>query len=207
MDYIISRFIWFLALMPALTLHEFAHAYAAVRAGDPTPKMAGRVTLNPLAHLDPIGTLAILFLPIGWARPVPVNPMNFRRPRRDDIVVSAVGPLSNIAQAVFWGVVLRVLVAVAPEAAFGTAGTFLFIMVMLNLILAGFNLVPLGPLDGHHIMQNLLPYPHSERYRMFNRQYGMIALFGALILLSYTGFFESVVGGLQSVLIGLLFRL
>ncbi len=182
-----------LALLPALTLHEFAHAYYATQAGDSTPSQAGRVTLNPLAHLDPIGTLAILFLPIGWAKPVPVNPMNFKNPGRDDIIVSAAGPLSNIFQAVFWAIIIRILSLTAPGVIWNSEGSatvvsgFLSFMILLNFALAIFNMIPLGPLDGHHIVQNSLSYPQSEQYRRFNRQYGMVALIGVLIIGSMTG--------------------
>jgi len=115
----VSAIIRLIALLPALTLHEFAHAYAATRAGDPTPAAHGRVTLNPLAHLDPIGTLMILFAPIGWAKPVPINPYNFRHPARDIVRTSAAGPLSNVAQGLFWALVLRGLFAFAPGAVVG----------------------------------------------------------------------------------------
>lgn len=177
-----------LALLPALTLHEFAHAYSAYKCGDPTPQMHGRVTLNPLAHLDPIGTLAILFLPIGWAKPVPINPANFRHPSRDIITTSAAGPLSNVAQGIFWALVIRALALFYPAALTGGSllGGFLALMVVLNLILALFNLIPLGVLDGHHILEHALPYELASKYRRFNSRYGMFALL-LLILLSFVG--------------------
>ncbi len=188
MDFLLSRIIRLLALLPALTLHEFAHGYAAYIAGDPTAKMAGRLTLNPIPHLDPIGTIAILFFPIGWARPVPVNPMNFRNPGRDDILVSAFGPLSNIVQGIFWSIVVRVLFVTVPEAiwtpetGYTLIAGFLAFMILINFALAIFNLLPIGPLDGHHIMQNVLPYPQSEKYRMFNQRYGIIVLLAIVFL-------------------------
>ncbi len=180
-----------LALLPALTLHEFAHAYTATRAGDPTPSAAGRVTLNPLSHLDPIGTLAIIFLPIGWAKPVPVNPANFRNPGRDDIIVSASGAVSNIAQAIFWALSIRLLGILAPgviisQGNYTLVAGFLSFMILINVALAIFNLLPVGPLDGHHILANLLPFPQSQNYLLFNRQYGMLMLIGILFLGSMT---------------------
>jgi len=180
-----------LALIPALTVHEFCHAYFAMRAGDPTPAAHGRVTLNPLAHLDPIGTICILFAPIGWAKPVPINPANFRHPSRDIVVTSAAGPLSNIAQVVVWALVLRFLIAVAPSAVYTQDGAtllagFLGLMVYLNFILAIFNLIPLGPLDGHHIAEYTLPYRQAMVYRQFNQRYGYMALILGLILLFTT---------------------
>ncbi|MFO8006612.1 MAG: site-2 protease family protein [Candidatus Brocadiia bacterium] len=176
----------FLALLPALVGHEFAHAWSADRLGDPTPRMQGRLTLNPLAHLDPLGTLMILFAPIGWAKPVQVNPLNFRDPARGMMLSTACGPGSNLAQGLVVGLALRGLLAYLPVQ--NVQGNplvgYLAILVMINFVLAVFNLIPLGPLDGHHIMEYYLPYPANESYRRFNHQYGMFILFG-LILASF----------------------
>lgn len=175
----------FIALLPALTLHEFAHAYSAHRAGDPTPAAHGRLTLNPLAHLDPIGTLMVLFVGIGWAKPVPINPANFRHPSRDIIVTSAAGPLSNIAQGIVWGLMIRVVWMLNPSMISGSLlGQVLVMMTFINFLLALFNLIPLGPLDGHHILEYMLPYESAAKYRRFNRQYGSALLLG-LVLLSF----------------------
>ncbi|MFW6457114.1 MAG: site-2 protease family protein [Planctomycetota bacterium] len=184
-DFIMAGVVRLFALLPALTFHEFAHAWSADRAGDPTPRARGRLTLNPVAHLDPIGTLAILFLPIGWAKPVPINPSNFRNPQQDAIWTSAMGPMANLAQGVFLCIVFRLLLIFAPGVV-GTlreptvAGGFLGFMTFLNFILALFNLIPLGVLDGHHILENALPYPASAQYSRFNRQYGMAVLLGVM---------------------------
>ena len=181
-DWIYIRLIRLLALLPALTFHEFAHAYCAHRCGDPTPAAHGRVTLNPLAHLDPMGTLMILFAPIGWAKPVPINPANFRHPSRDIILTSAVGPLSNLAQGVVWCMVIRVLLALRIYNEFAIG--ILAMMVLINFCLCIFNLIPLGPLDGHHILEYKLPYTMALKYRAWNRQYGFAVLFG-LIFVSF----------------------
>jgi len=169
-----------MALVPALVLHEFAHGYSAYRMGDPTPKAQGRLTLNPLAHLDPIGTLMIIFAPIGWAKPVQVNPYNFRDPAKGMMISTACGPLSNIAQAIFWGLILRVLIVANMDNLEFLEGNilvaFLAMAVLINFVLALFNLIPLGPLDGHHILQYFLPYRRQVEYTHFNRQYGMIML-------------------------------
>jgi len=174
----------FLALLPALTLHEFAHAYSSHLLGDPTPQAHGRVTLNPLAHLDPIGTLMILFGPIGWAKPVPIDPTHYRYPSRDIVITSAVGPLSNLVQGVFWGLVYRVVAAVNPTVLTGGSllEYFLFMIVTINFALAFFNLIPLGVLDGHHILEYKLPYDDAVKYRRFNHQYGMFILMAVIFL-------------------------
>ena len=175
----------FLALLPALTLHEFAHAYSAHKMGDPTPRLAGRVTLNPLAHLDPVGTLMILFAPIGWAKPVPINPMNFRDPVRGTLITSACGPASNIVQGIFWALVLRTVMALSPQSLLYPTFSvqLLAMMALINFVLAFFNLIPLGPLDGHHVLAALLPPQARWKYEQFNR-YGFAILMG-LILFSF----------------------
>jgi Zn-dependent protease len=176
----------FFALLPALVGHEFAHAYSAWKFGDPTPRLDGRVTLNPLAHLDPIGTLMILFGPIGWAKPVRVNPYNMRQPARHLMLSTAFGPLSNVVQGCAWGLVLRLVYTTrAGGLHFASAAAqFLVMVTLINFALACFNLVPLGPLDGHEILTYFLPYPQKVAYHRFNSRYGMAVLIG-LIMFSY----------------------
>ncbi|MCK4282975.1 MAG: site-2 protease family protein [Candidatus Brocadiae bacterium] len=171
-------------ILPALTIHEFAHAYSADKMGDPTARLMGRMTLNPLAHIDPIGTILVpIFFRFGWAKPVPVNPMNFRNPRRGSLITSAAGPAANVMLALVIGIGLRITIALAPTGwALGNQTvSVLFMWTYVNLILAIFNLIPLGPLDGHHIVEALLPYHQLQRYRSFNR-YGMFILFGVMFL-------------------------
>ncbi len=169
-----------LALIPALVGHEFAHGYSAFRLGDPTPKLQGRLTLNPIAHLDILGTLMILFGPIGWAKPVQVNPYNFRDPAKGMVISTACGPLSNIAQGLVVGLALRVALVFASPAGNLLIG-YLAFLVLINFVLAFFNLIPLGPLDGHHILEYFLPYHMKQSYRNFNR-YGMFILLGLIVL-------------------------
>ncbi len=159
------------ALLLALTVHEFAHAYSAYRLGDPTAFRLGRCTLNPLAHLDPLGAICLLFAPIGWAKPVPVNPLNFDNPGRDDIIVSISGPLSNLAQAFLFSVVLRGVIAAELSIkaaggpyAFSALFVFCYVAVLMNCGLAVFNLIPLYPLDGFHVFGNLAKGPSRERF-------------------------------------------
>jgi len=173
----------FAALLPALTLHEFAHAYSADKLGDPTARLAGRVSLNPLAHLDPIGTLMILFGPIGWARPVPINPYNFRNPAKGMLISSASGPASNFVQGIFWGLILRGLLTFFPSVAVQAPllVEFLLWVTLINFVLALFNLLPLGPLDGHHILSYFLSPRARMKYERFN-QYGFVILIGLIFL-------------------------
>lgn len=152
-------------LVPALlavTLHEVAHGYAAERFGDPTARLLGRLTLNPLRHLDPIGTLALLFFGFGWARPVPVNFRNLRRLRQDMIMVATAGPFANFAMALLSALLLRSLPAGgASDAALLIVAEPLALMaafsLYINVILGTFNLLPIPPLDGGRILTGLLP--------------------------------------------------
>jgi len=163
------------AFLAALTIHEFAHALASDHLGDPTPRLLGRLTLNPLAHLDPIGTLMILFAPFGWAKPVPFDPFNLRNPRRDSAIISFAGPCANLILAILASVILRVF----PALSFGMLspiGILLSAIIILNVNLALFNLIPIHPLDGFHIVQGLL----SERAA---RQWAQLEGLGFVMLL------------------------
>jgi len=174
-----------LVFLPALTFHEFSHAFVANRMGDPTARMMGRMTLNPIPHIDPIGTLILpILVGFGWAKPVPINPRNFRDPARGSLLCSAAGPGSNLLMAVVLGLLVRLIVGVVPDATVGQGGLFIEYMVhltMISVLLALFNLIPLGPLDGHHIVEALLPYRQLVAYRQFNR-YGFIIVLAVIFL-------------------------
>ncbi len=144
------------AILLALTVHEFAHGWVAYRKGDNTAQLSGRLTFNPLKHLDIIGTIMLLFGPFGWAKPVPVNPLNLANPRKDMVWVALAGPMSNIILAVVMGLILRGLFY--AQVPLGQSATLLFyISIQINLGLALFNLLPIPPLDGYNITLGLLP--------------------------------------------------
>lgn len=170
----------------AIALHEFGHAYMAVACGDPTPRAEGRVTLNPLAHLDPLGTIGIFFLGFGWGKPVMVQPANFRDRRWDDVKVAAAGPAMNFFQALFFGVLYRSFRQLGIES---DAALLIFqIGMVTNIGLMVFNLIPVGPLDGATVIRGFLPPRTAYQFQMFNQQWGMLAFF-ALILTGAVGLF------------------
>ena len=152
----------FLAIVIAFTVHEYAHARWAYRFGDPTAYKLGRVTLNPMPHVSLLGLLFIMLLGFGWARPVPVNRSNFKRPRLMSIVVSAVGPLSNLISAVVAALLAYAIFSTGAldgtsNGLYRAVGLIFFYLVHMNLLLFIFNLIPLPPLDGYRIVEDLAP--------------------------------------------------
>lgn len=171
----------------SVIIHEVAHGYVALRKGDPTAKYSGRLTLNPLPHIDIFGTIILpLLLIIGhsrvliaWAKPVPINPYNFRDPKRDMMIVGAAGPISNIGIAVALSILFRLGLA------YTFVGQFLAFGIAINLILALFNLVPIPPLDGSRIVQGFLSHEAAAKYMMLER-FGFLIIF----FLLYAGLFK-----------------
>jgi Zn-dependent protease len=160
------KLISFLVICLSIAIHEFAHAKFADLAGDDTPRMLGRVTLNPLKHLDPMGTLFMAItvfsgFGIGWGKPVPMRPERMKNPRWDHFAAVAAGPISNLLQACLYAVILRVVLMAGPQS-FPLLVMFCLIGVIINVSLFLFNLIPLGPLDGHWLIGLLMP----EKYRL-----------------------------------------
>lgn len=196
-----------IALVPAIILHEYAHGWTAYRLGDPTAKLSGRLTLNPISHIDPVGSVILpgilifsyfagfthhLFL-FGWAKPVPVNFLKLRNPRRDMMIVAAAGPFINIIIAVILAQMARM-----PVTADSPFLNVLLWAVELNLTLAVFNMIPIPPLDGSRIVTGLLPGPMAVIYNQFER-YGIILVL-ILLQLGLLSFIRPIVDFLSSLI-------
>ncbi len=184
---------WIVPILIAITFHEAAHAYAAWRLGDDTAFRLGRVTFNPLKHIDPFGTIllpALLFLTkapflFGWAKPVPVAFQRLNRPRRDMAIVALAGPVTNLILA-FASALLFHLVRVMPQAATPWLAQTLSQSILLNLVLAIFNMIPVPPLDGSRIFLSLLPGAAARQYAKLER-FGFLILLGIIFLLPVLG--------------------
>lgn len=168
---------WLVGLVAAISIHEFSHALVADRLGDPTPRIQGRLTLNPLAHLDPVGTIMLLLVRFGWGKPVQFDPYNLRNPRRDAALISIAGPISNLLLAAALSLLLR-LVFLIPA----VSSPLLLVLygllqpvIYMNVILAVFNLVPVHPLDGFKIVGGILPEEYARQWYELE-PYGMIFL-------------------------------
>jgi Zn-dependent protease len=177
-----------ITLVIAFTVHEYAHAWVATRLGDDTPRRSGRLTLNPLAHLDPLGSLLLVVAGFGWAKPVPVNPYAVRsRTAAGMMLVSAAGPFSNLLLALLAAIPLRAgLVAISSSSSglIPTAGSFLLEFIYINLILLFFNMIPIAPLDGEQVVMYFLP-PRLQAGFARLRPYGAMILLGLFFLGSF----------------------
>lgn len=185
---------WILAFVIAITVHEAAHAWMADRLGDPTARLMGRLSLNPLVHYDRVGTTMLLVLtilramgapviPFGWAKPVQYDPFNLQNPKRDSALISLAGPGSNLIIAVILALVIRIMQN--PFSPLSAYSYLLYPIIGLNVALAIFNLVPLHPLDGGKILVGLLPSKDSREADMFLKRYSTILLL--FIILPFVG--------------------
>jgi Zn-dependent protease len=166
--------IWIIALLTAITIHEFAHAWAADQLGDPTAKLLGRLTLNPLAHLDPIGTIAMLIFRFGWGKPVPVDPYNLKDPRKDSALISLAGPASNFILAILLSLILRFLPIINLNSPI--LNLVLTPIIIMCVMLGVFNLLPFHPLDGGKILIGILPEGLAQEWDGILSQYGFFLL-------------------------------
>lgn len=181
-----------IAFLFAISVHESAHAWMANRRGDPTARMLGRITLNPIKHIDPVGTVLLPLIAVighvpmlGWAKPTPVNPRNFKNPMLDDILTSVAGPVSNFIVAAAATLVLLVIKHISSPQSQSTMLPFnvlFYELLEINVVLAVFNLIPVPPLDGSHVLRHFLPAP-------ILRVYDTMGIMGLLILVYFGGSF------------------
>ena len=203
--------VWSLPVLFAITVHEVAHGWVAKRLGDPTAMMMGRLTLNPLKHIDPVGTVVVPIILLmlggfifGWAKPVPVTWRNLRNPKRDMAIVALAGPIANLLMALIWALVVKIGMLTIATAPFigqpliymGAAGIF------INVALMVLNLLPLPPLDGGRVVSGLLPGPLSYKYDKIE-PYGFFILLGLLA----TGILSSIMNPPMGALIDLIYTL
>ncbi|MEK7066847.1 MAG: site-2 protease family protein [Patescibacteria group bacterium] len=177
---------WILALLIAITTHEFAHGFAAYKLGDDTAEKAGRLTLNPLAHLDVVGTFMLVLVGFGWARPVPINPNLIGKGRLGQFIVASAGILTNFAIAIFCIIALKLLFGVEAVDAQNYLTKFFAFLSLINLSLFIFNFIPIAPLDGYHIFENIAPR-FFDRIAPFMEQYGFFILIAIVFMTNIVG--------------------
>ncbi|MFA5021193.1 MAG: site-2 protease family protein [Patescibacteria group bacterium] len=195
---------WIVAILVTLTIHEFSHALAAAYFGDQTAKKAGRLTLNPLVHIDPLGFMMLLFAGFGWAKPVPVNPYNFKNHRLAMGVVSLAGPLANLAAVIVFGLIFKFA---APFWGFDNLlPNFLYLLILVNVALFIFNLVPIPPLDGSKVLFSILPDKFNDFKEKFS-EYGPYILLILVVIDSFTniGIFSYLFTGIKDLTAWLFF--
>lgn len=200
--------VWILAFAITITIHEASHAWMADRLGDPTARLHGRLSLNPIKHYDPVGTTLLLALvimrsigipviPFGWAKPVPIDPYNLENPRKDSALISLAGPLVNMMLATAMAIVVRIF---PSDVIF----SLIYPVILLNVALAVFNLIPVHPLDGGKVLVGILPDRAARQYDYFLNRYGLMVLF-LLIFPIFGG--NSLISSVIDPVIGIILKL
>jgi len=176
-------FVAILGILLSISIHEFAHAYAAYLEGDNTAQQSGRLTFNPLAHIDFLGLALLVIAGFGWGKPVPINPHNLKHKRWGSALVSLAGPLSNLLLIIASGIILRVLLTITSISPDNLLISFLIIMIQINLVLMVFNLIPIPPLDGSKIFYSFLSYKRRN-IAIFLETYSLWLLLGLIIFIN-----------------------
>ncbi|MBI4067120.1 site-2 protease family protein [Candidatus Gottesmanbacteria bacterium] len=199
----LSFIIYIAALLVAITIHEFSHAYMADRLGDPTPKLMGRITFNPLAHLDVLGTLMLVLVGFGWGKPVQFDPFNLRHPKKDSALISLAGPASNLILASILSLILRVASPIGLISPISLIESILEPFIYLNVLLAIFNLIPIHPLDGFKVVGGLLPKHYYDSWVQLER-YGLLFLIILLFPIFGTSPIISIISPIVNLILGIL---
>lgn len=193
----------FIALTVSLTVHEFAHAWMADHLGDPTARLQGRLTLNPLVHFDPLGLAFILFVGFGWGKAVNFDPYNLKNPRKDAALISFAGPLSNLIIAIICSILIR-LITLVPVSTLSTIGyQLLSVILYWNIVIGVFNLLPVHPLDGFKIFGGILSEEKAHEWYQLQR-YGYLFLFLLIIPIGGSSLLSFIISPIVSLLNGLL---
>ncbi len=184
--------IYTVALLLAITIHEYCHARVADYLGDPTPRLQGRLSFNPLVHLDPVGTLLLFLFGFGWGKPVVFDPFNLKEPRKDSALISLAGPGSNLAMALLLSICLRLITFFDKSFISTIGGTIMIPLVVLNVVLGVFNLLPIAPLDGFKIVGGILSEEKAREWYQLER-YGIFFILLLLIPINGTSLLASII--------------
>jgi Zn-dependent protease len=189
MDWLMGTLMILPGIVIGLSFHEFAHAWVANKCGDPTPKYQDRITISPLAHIDPMGFVALIFIGFGWGKPVMINPNNFKKPRRDELLVALAGVTLNLILAFLFAGVLKLLYIFALEFMFTDPGMILkeiiISIVYINIVLMVFNLLPIPPLDGFNVITQIFNLRNTEfYYRVYDKGFFILMI---LVIFNITG--------------------
>lgn len=196
-------FVYILSLFVSITIHEFSHAWAADSLGDPTPRLEGRLSLNPLVHIDTFGLLFLLMFGFGWGKPVQFDPFNLKNPRRDAALISVAGPIANFIIAILCSILLKLLLFFDLQIVYTIGSFFLIPLITLNIILGVFNLLPVHPLDGFKIVGGILPEKKAHEWYGLER-YGMLFLLLLILPLGRSSMLDTLIRPAISFLLGLL---